>query len=32
MRKLIVQTNKDSDFEDVFGDIVFEMSRNEYPE
>lgn len=29
--KLIVQTNQASDFEDVVGDIVFEMNRNEYP-
>ena len=29
--KLIVQTNQASDFEDVVGDVVFEMNRNEYP-
>lgn len=28
---LIVQTNHASDFEDVVGDVVFEMNRNEYP-
>lgn len=29
--KLIKQTNHASDFEDVVGDVVFEMNRNEYP-
>lgn len=29
--KLIKQTNNASDFEDVVGDVVFEMNRNEYP-
>ncbi|HLR02138.1 MAG TPA: hypothetical protein VK111_05270 [Virgibacillus sp.] len=30
--KLIKQTNQANDFEDVVGDVVFEMNRNEYPE
>lgn len=29
--KLIKQTNHANDFEDVVGDVVFEMNRNEYP-
>lgn len=29
--KPIKQTNHASDFEDVVGDVVFEMNRNEYP-
>ena len=29
--KLLKQTNHASDFEDVVGDVVFEMNRNEYP-
>ena len=29
--KLIKQTNHASDFEDVVGDVVLEMNRNDYP-
>lgn len=30
--QLIKQTNQASDFEDVVGDVVFEMNRDEYPQ
>lgn len=30
--ELIKQTNHASDFEDVVGDVVFKMNRNEYPQ